>query len=81
MNGTYVSFLRDGRTLVSAGTDRLIKLWDLETQQERFNLRGGESIFQSLAISPDEKIIAAGTRNGMIRVFRAATEKEVKGEL
>jgi WD40 repeat protein/serine/threonine protein kinase len=81
MNGTHVSFLRDGRTLVSAGTDRLIKLWDLETQQERFNLRGGESIFESLAISPDEKLIAAGTRDGMIRVFRAATETEVNDEL
>ena len=39
-----VAFLRDGRTLVSSGTDRLVKIWDLESKQERFSLRGGSRV-------------------------------------
>jgi WD40 repeat protein len=74
-----VAFLKDRRTLVSAGADRVVKIWDLESQQERLNLKADAVIFGSLAISPDEKTIAAGARDGTIRVFRAATEEDVKG--
>ena len=27
MSGSYVAFLKDGRTLVSAGSDRVAKIW------------------------------------------------------
>ena len=69
-----------GETLVSAGADRVVKLWDLQSRQERFNLKGGSSIFEALAISPDEKIIAADARDGTVHFFRAATEEDVRKE-
>jgi WD40 repeat protein len=73
-----IAFLNDGRTLVSAGGDRTLKFWDLPTGRERFTVEGGVKIFTSLAISPDETVIAAGTRDGTIRLLRRATEEEVK---
>jgi WD40 repeat protein len=72
-----VQFLPNEKTLVSAGTDRLIKLWDLMSGQERCSLDGETSIFTSLSISPDGIVIAAGARDGTVRLYRRATEKEV----
>ncbi len=72
-----LAFLKDQRTLISVGGDRALKVWDLPTGLERFNLEGFASIFHSLAISSDEKLIAAGARDGTIRLYRAATDDEV----
>ena len=71
------TFFQDGRTLVSSGADRIVKIWDLESRQERFNLTRDASIFESLAISPDEKTIAAGARDGAVHFFWAANEEDV----
>jgi WD40 repeat protein len=78
INGSIVQFLQDSRSLVSAGTDGVVKIWDLETQRERCSLGGGTSIFESLAISPDENTIAAESRDGTVRIYRAATSAYVK---
>jgi WD40 repeat protein len=73
-----IRFLADGRTLVSCGADRLLKFWDIATRQERFSLQSATSIYSCMAISPCETVIAAGTRDGTIRLFRRATVEEVK---
>ena len=73
-----LAFLDGGVTLISAGTDRVVKIWDLVAQRTRFDLEGGKSIFTCVDVSPDETLIAAGARNGTIRVWRAATRSDVK---
>jgi WD40 repeat protein len=73
-----VRFLADGRTLVSCGADRVLKFWDIATGQERFNLQSATSIYSCMGILPCETVIAAGSRDGTIRLFRRATVEEVK---
>lgn len=73
-----LKFLHDGKTLISGSADSSIRVWDLPTGRERFTIRAGTEIISSMAISPDETVIAAGTRNGNIRLFRRATSDEVQ---
>lgn len=73
-----LAFLSDQRTLISESADQTLKVWDVPTGRERFTLDGSPKTFRSLAISPDETVIAAGTRDGTIRLFRRATDKEVE---
>ncbi len=48
-----VAFAPDGHTLASAGDDGCIRLWDVETAQQREVLRGHNALVSSIAFSPD----------------------------
>ncbi|MHC4404478.1 MAG: WD40 repeat domain-containing protein [Planctomycetota bacterium] len=53
----FVLFSPDGKTFVSACAEKTIKIWDLETNQERATLEAGKVL--SLLISPDGKTLAS----------------------
>ncbi|MEZ5900352.1 MAG: caspase family protein [Hyphomicrobiaceae bacterium] len=60
-----VAFFRSANRLVSAGDDKLIRIWDLATSKTEFVLRGQigpgkEGSITALAISPDDRWLAAG---------------------
>jgi len=60
-----VTFTPDGRYLVSAGDDKVIRVWDLETGQTVRTLRGqigagDEGKIFAMALSPDGRWLAAG---------------------
>ena len=55
-----------------------IKLWDIEHGNLRFTFRGHTSAVKSLAFSADEKLLASGGRDGTVRLWRMATEEDVK---
>lgn len=73
-----VAILKDGKTLISACADRTVRFWDLAACVERFCIAGGSSIFECLAVSPDERTIAVSTRDGTIHLYRAASPEEVQ---
>ena len=58
-------FLNDGQTLVSAGTDHTIKLFDVQRLESRLTIEEDE-IFSCLAVTKDNAILAAGTREGSV---------------
>jgi len=60
-----VTFTPDGRYLVSAGEDKVIRVWDLETGQTVRSLRGQigdghEGKIFAMALSPDGRWLVAG---------------------
>jgi WD40 repeat protein/beta-lactamase regulating signal transducer with metallopeptidase domain len=65
---------RDGQTLVSGSSDRLVKVWDAATGKERLTLRGHESLVSAVAISPDGKIVA--TASGEVRTWDISAGRE-----
>ena len=65
-----LALIENGKTLVTVGGDRQIKLWNSDTLESRLSIREPE-IFASLAVSPDERTIAAGTREGTIFLYSA----------
>jgi WD40 repeat protein len=64
---------------ISPGSDDwTVKLWDVATGQERATLRGPASPVWSVAVSPDGKAVAAGTGDGAIIIWRAASGPETE---
>ena len=52
----------DGKTLASAGDDRMVKVWDATTGQEIRTLRGHAESVIVVAYSPDGKtLVSAGS--------------------
>ncbi len=56
-----VTFSPDAQILVSAGGDKTVKVWDVNSQKIIKTLRGHDSRVCSVAISPDGKLIASGS--------------------
>jgi WD40 repeat protein len=67
-----VAFSPDGRRLASAGSDRIVRLWDMTTGQEVLSLRGHEDIIGRLLFSPDGQRLASASQDGMVRVWDAS---------
>jgi WD40 repeat protein len=82
-HGGFVSalaFTADGKTLLSASGDGLIRLWDPATGKERRRLQGHTGAVLSLALTPDGKRLASGGADRTVRFWDlegAATEGRV----
>jgi WD40 repeat protein len=60
-----VTFTKDGRYLVSAANDKVVRVWDLKTGKTVRTLRGqigagSEGKIYAMALSPDEQWLAVG---------------------
>jgi RNA polymerase sigma factor (sigma-70 family) len=65
-----VAFAPDGKTLASVGLDKVVKVWDLTTGQERASLEGHRSHLQAVAFSPDGKTLASGGHEQTLRLWK-----------
>jgi len=70
---TSLAFSPDGRRLVSAGEDRVLKLWDTRTGQEALTLRGHMDITRGVAFSIDGRLLAAGGDDGTIVIWNGTS--------
>jgi WD40 repeat protein len=67
-----LAYSADGTTMVSAGADRAIKIWDASTLQEKRLLEPQPDWVLGLALSGDGQWLAAGRYDGTLGLYSLA---------
>ena len=70
VGGLGVAFTPDGRRIATSGLDRTVRIWEAETGQEVFTLRGHTNGVISVAFSADGRL-ATGSTDGTARIWDA----------
>jgi WD40 repeat protein len=63
-----VAFSPDGKRLATAGSDKIVRLWNVETGKELAALSNADAV-AVIAFSPDGKFLAAGSKDGSVRIW------------
>jgi WD40 repeat protein len=66
----------DGKTLVSGGSDKALKVWDLTTGKLRQTLQSPSGEVRSVALSPNGKLAVSGGGDRMTRIWDLATGQQ-----
>jgi WD40 repeat protein len=64
-----IAISADGKTLVSGGQDKAIKIWDLPTGELKKTLQSDSGEIEALAIAPDGKTVVSGSGDLMVRIW------------
>lgn len=72
---TSLSFSPDGKFLLSASEDRMLRIWDMSTRQCVNVLEGHKRMVQHVAWSPQNNILASASWDNTIRIWNAYTGK------
>lgn len=64
-----ISFSPDGRTLVSASNEQVVRIWDISLGKQLAELKGHRSSVRVVAVSPDGKLLASGSTDSSIMVW------------
>lgn len=71
----------DEQILVSGNYDGTIKIWDLKTNELKYNLTAHSGRVNDIAISPDGRILVSGSGDGTIRVWNIAIGRQIISSL
>ncbi|MFM7076374.1 MAG: WD40 repeat domain-containing protein [Planctomycetaceae bacterium] len=73
-----VAVSQDGGTIVSAGADRIVRVWDGTTGQQRAQLQGHEGPIHALALSPDEALVVSAGADKTLRLWDLGGARQLK---
>jgi RNA polymerase sigma factor (sigma-70 family) len=78
-NVSSLAYAADGRTLALGGTDRRIRVWDLDQGKEVRSWQTPHRLIDRLALSPDGKTLAsAGMDAFFVKLWDVGTGKEIR---
>ncbi len=71
-----VAFAPNGRDVVTASRKGAVRVWNLDTGKERFEMPGHDGVIYGLTYSPDGTVIASSGGDKVIRLWYATTGHE-----
>jgi WD40 repeat protein len=71
-----VAFSPEGRALITAGADGIIRVWDVASGRQKKGWNSSQGAIYALALSADGKTLATGGSDSTVRLWDMATEKE-----
>lgn len=80
----YMALSPDGQILAASGVNNDVLVWEVASGKQLFDLKGPQERVQSLAFSPDGKLLAAGVGNysdskdNSIRLWQLSDGKEIR---
>lgn len=72
-----VAFSQDGTMLASGGSDKVIHLWDLQSE-DHLELEGHEDSVLSVCFSPDSQVLVSGSRDSSVRFWSVGRKEEIR---
>ncbi|HXJ60670.1 MAG TPA: DUF1553 domain-containing protein [Verrucomicrobiae bacterium] len=72
-----LDFSRDGKQLVTAGGDKLIKIWDVGTQKETARLEGHSALVLGVAFNTNATQVLSGGADKQLKVWDIATREKI----
>jgi WD40 repeat protein len=72
-----LDFTLSGRTLISGGNDRMVNLWDPLTLRRHLRFDPTLTPVYGVSSSPDEQMVACGTIQGELIVWRVEDQRRV----
>jgi uncharacterized protein with WD repeat/mono/diheme cytochrome c family protein len=72
-----VAFSPDGKSLAAAGADRAIRIWDVESGQQKAMIEDHADWIFDVAFSPDGKRLASASRDKTSKVFDVAKKESI----
>jgi WD40 repeat protein len=73
-----VAIAPDGKTAISASSDKTLKIWDTETGRELKTLTGHSSSVSAVAIAPDGKTAISASWDKTLKIWDTETGRELK---
>ena len=64
-----LAVIPNGRYVVSGSYDGTLRVWDLETGQNKRTLGVGPGLYRAVAVTPDGRYVVSGSTDAALRVW------------